>query len=470
MDTASTRQEVDRLWDDSVIPTLSTYITIPNQSPLFDPQWQENGHMKRAVDLVREWIEKQQIPNSRIAVLEGEGRTPLILFEVEGTRDGSILLYGHLDKQPPFEGWEPDLDPWKPVLRDGRLYGRGSADDGYAAFAAVSAIKTLKTQKIPHCRLVMMIEACEESGSYDLPYYVEKAAPAIGTPDLIICLDSGCGNYEQLWLTTSLRGSFVGELRVEVLREGVHSGDASGVIPSSFRILRSLLDRLEESNTGKVKPEWLYVDIPQNRIEEARKTSGILGEHAIEHYPLLKGVEPMTRDLLDVQLNRTWKPTVSYIGQGGMPEISQSGNVLRPWTSLMLSIRTPPTLEVQAAVKKTKELLEADPPYGAKVTFKVEKGGSGWNSPELAPWLEESISKASQTYFGKPLAYLGEGGSIPFMGMLGQKFPKAQFMITGVLGPGSNAHGPNEFLHVQTAKNLSACVAQVIADFSGGNR
>jgi acetylornithine deacetylase/succinyl-diaminopimelate desuccinylase-like protein len=227
-----------------------------------------------------------------------------------------------------------------------------------------------------------------------------------------------------------------------------------------------LLDRLEDANTGTVKPEWLYVDPPQNRIEEARKTAEILGLNAIEHFPLLAGVKPMTEDLVDVQLNRTWKPTVSYIGQAGMPDISQSGNVLRPWTSLMLSIRTPPTLEVQAAVRKTKELLEADPPYGAKVTFKVEKGGSGWNSPSLAPWLEQSLNRASQAFFGKPIAYLGEGGSIPFMGMLGEKFPNAQFMITGVLGPGSNAHGPNEFLHVQTAKNLSASVAQVIADHS----
>lgn len=466
MDTATTRRDIESLWDSSVVPTLSEYITIPNQSPLFDPNWQQNGHMKRAVDLVRNWIEAQQIPNSRLAVLESEGRTPLIFFEVEGTRDGSILLYGHLDKQPPFEGWEEGLDPWKPVLRDGKLYGRGSADDGYAAFSAVSAIKSLKQQKIPHCRLVMMIEACEESGSFDLPYYVDLCAPAIGTPGLIICLDSGCGNYDQLWLTTSLRGSFVGELRVEVLREGVHSGDASGVVPSSFRILRQLLDRLEDAETGEVKAAWLHTDIPKERVAESRKTAEILGQQAIGHFPLLAGVQTMVTDPLDVQLNRTWRPTVSYIGQSGMPDVSQAGNVLRPWTSLMLSVRTPPTLPIDQAVAKTKELLEKDPPYGARVVFKVEKGGSGWNAPVLAPWLEESVNRASQTYYGKPVAYLGEGGSIPFMGMLSEKYPDAQFMITGVLGPGSNAHGPNEFLHIETAKNLSMCVAQVISDFS----
>jgi acetylornithine deacetylase/succinyl-diaminopimelate desuccinylase-like protein len=466
MDTASTRNDIDTLWDASVVPTLSEYITIPNLSPMFDPDWQTTGHMKRACELVRVWIEKQQIPNSRLAILESEGRTPLILFEVEGTREGSILLYGHLDKQPPFDGWEEGLDPWTPVLREGKLYGRGSADDGYAAFSAVSAIKALKQQKVPHCRLILMVEACEESGSFDLPYYMDLCAPSIGTPGLIICLDSGCGNYEQMWLTTSLRGSFGGELRVEVLREGVHSGDASGVIPSSFRILRILLDRLEDANTGKVKVDWLDTDIPANRIEEARKTAEILGKGALDHFPMLDGVKPMVSDLLEVQLSRTWRPTVSYIGQAGMPHVSQAGNVLRPWTSLMISIRTPPTLDAGPAIEKMRELFLSDPPYGAKVSFRVEKSGSGWNAPALAPWLEKSVNRASQTYFGKPIAFLGEGGSIPFMGMLGEKFPEAQFMITGVLGPASNAHGPNEFLHVKTAKNLSACVAQVISDYS----
>jgi acetylornithine deacetylase/succinyl-diaminopimelate desuccinylase-like protein len=466
MDPRILTTEVDEHWEKAVLPTLEDYIRIPNQSPLFDPDWQETGHMKRAVDLVRGWIEKQQIPGSKLTVLEGGGRTPLILLEVDGDAPGTVLLYGHLDKQPPFEGWEEGLDAWTPVLRDGKLYGRGSADDGYAAFAAVTAIRALKSQKVRHSRLVMMIEACEESGSFDLPYYVDACSEAIGTPSLVVCLDSGCGNYDQLWLTTSLRGSINGNLTVEVLREGVHSGDASGVVPSSFRILRILLDRLEDSETGKLKPSWLYVDLPERRAAEARRTGEILGEQVFSHYPFLPNVKPMTDDRNEALLNRTWRPTVSYIGQRGLPDLKQAGNVLRPSTSLMLSIRTPPTLNVDQASARLKELLESDPPYGTRVTFKMEKGGTGWNAPEMPEWLERSVDEASQKFFGQPAAYFGEGGSIPFMAMLGEKFPEAQFMVTGVLGPQSNAHGPNEFLHLRMARNVTAAVAQVIADFS----
>ena len=466
MNPEITRTDVDTFWESEVMPTLHRYIEIPNQSPLFDPEWKRNGHMNRAVELVREWVERQGIEGSTLSVFEEGGRTPLILLEVDGSSDETVLLYGHLDKQPAMVGWSEGLGPWKPVLRGGRLFGRGAADDGYAVFAAVSAIRTLQKQKAEHARLVVLIECCEESGSVDLPYYVDLLAPRIGTPGLVVCLDSGCGNYDQLCSTTSLRGSLVGDLTVQVLTEGVHSGDASGIVPSSFRILRSLLDRLEDSSTGELKPEWLYSDIPENRIEETKQTAGILGENITSHYPWVEGMTPVTDDPVEQILNKTWRPTVCYTGQAGMPELAQGGNVLRPQTSLKLSIRIPPTLDAEGAERKIKELLENDPPYGARVTFDLEKGATGWNAPATEDWLRESMDRASETFFGRGVAYHGEGGSIPFMGMLGERFPEAQFLITGVLGPNSNAHGPNEFLDLKTARNVSACVAHVVADFS----
>lgn len=457
--------EIATFWDREILPTLSQYIEIPNQSPLFDPDWSTNGHLQNAVELVRDWIEKQELAGSRIAVLEGEGRTPLLLLEVDGTSDETILLYGHLDKQPPMEPWAPGLGPWTPVVREGKLYGRGAADDGYAAFAAVAAIKSLQKHGLAHPRLVLLVEASEESGSSDLPYYVEMCAARIGTPALVICLDSGCGNYEQLWATTSLRGSIVGNLTVEVLEEGVHSGDASGIVPSSFRIIRMILDRLENSTTGEIIPEWLSVQIPQNRIDESRRTADILGDTVFTNFPFIEGMRAVSDDAHEVLLNRTWRPALAITGQAGMPDLSQSGNVLRPSTSLKLSLRIPPTLDADQAGKRLKDLLEKDPPYGALVKFDYEKGGTGWEAPPPAAWLERSINNASESSFGKPAAYLGEGGSIPFMGMLGAQFPEAQFLITGVLGPHSNAHGPNEFLHLNTAKNITTCIALVIHDF-----
>jgi acetylornithine deacetylase/succinyl-diaminopimelate desuccinylase-like protein len=361
-------------------------------------------------------------------------------------------------------GWEEGLGPWTPVLRDGKLYGRGGADDGYAIFATIAAIGAVKKQQLPHARIVVLIECCEESGSVDLPAYIDLLSDRIGTPGLVICLDSGCGNYDQLWMTTSLRGSIVGNLHVEVLTEGVHSGDASGIVPSSFRIIRMLLDRLEDANTGKIVPQWLHVEVPEDRLEEAKATARVLDHEVWSKFPFVETMQPISKDPLQLLLNRTWRPALSYIGQAGLPDLVQGGNVLRPRTSIKLSLRIPPSLDATDLERRMKELLESDPPYGARVTFEAEKGGAGWVAPKIAPWLEKSVDEASQMYFGRGAMTFGEGGSIPFMGMLGTRYPDAQFLITGVLGPQSNAHGPNEFLHIGYAKSLTACVAKVLVD------
>jgi acetylornithine deacetylase/succinyl-diaminopimelate desuccinylase-like protein len=464
MNQETTRGLVDTHWQTDILPTLSRYIAIPNQSPLFDPDWRQNGHMQRAVTLAHDWATRQELRGATIEVQEIEDRTPLLFIEVPGSGPSNVLMYGHLDKQPPMTGWEKGLDPWTPILRDGKLYGRGGADDGYAVFAAVSAIRAAEQQNVAHSRIVIIIECCEESGSTDLPAHIELLAARIGDPRLVICLDSGCGNYEQLWMTTSLRGSIVGNLTVEVLSEGVHSGDASGIVPSSFRILRTLLDRLEDSRTGRVIPEWLWVEVPPNRMAEIRETARILGDEVFDKFPWLPGMQPVSRDPVELLLNRNWRPALAFTGQSGMPDLVQGGNVLRPQTSIKLSLRLPPTLNADKLDQKLKEILESDPPYGARVTFEAEKGGSGWQTPPIAPWLLESVDRSSRAFFGKPATTFAEGGSIPFMGMLGQRFPHAQFLITGILGPHSNAHGPNEFLHIQSVQNLTACIAQVIAD------
>jgi acetylornithine deacetylase/succinyl-diaminopimelate desuccinylase-like protein len=464
MDADRNRQLVAETWNSSIVPTLEQYIRIPNQSPLFDPDWKRNGYMNQAVSLARSWVESQQIQGLTLEVHELEGRTPIIFMEIEGDASGTVLMYGHLDKQPAMVGWEEGLGPWTPVIRDGKLFGRGGADDGYAIFATIAAIQAVQKQGIPHARIVVLIECCEESGSIDLPAYIDLLSDRIGTPGLVICLDSGCGNYEQLWMTTSLRGSIVGNLHVEVLTEGVHSGDASGIVASSFRIIRMLLERLERSANGEIVPEWLHVEVPPERLAEAKATAAVLDDEVWSKFPFLDGVQPVSKDPLELLLNRTWRPALSYIGQAGMPDLVQGGNVLRPKTSIKLSLRIPPSLDATDLERRMKELLESDPPYGAHVTFEAEKGGAGWVAPKVAKWLEDSVERASQTYFGKGVMTFGEGGSIPFMGMLGAKYPDAQFLITGVLGPHSNAHGPNEFLDIEYAKKLTACVAQVLTD------
>jgi len=398
------------------------------------------------------------------SVLRLENRTPVIFMEVPGQGSETVLLYGHLDKQPEMSGWRQGLSPWAPLREGDKLYGRGGADDGYASFASLAALRLVQEQKLPHARCVVLIEACEESGSTDLPAYIAHLAPRIGKPSLVVCLDSGCGNYEQLWMTTSLRGMVSGNLRVEILNEGVHSGDASGIVPESFRILRQLLSRIDDEQTGKVKLDALQVQIPQERLKQARLTAEVLGDEVWNKFPFVQGARPVVSDKVEMILNRSWRPALAITGIEGLPPLGSAGNVLRPFTACKISLRIPPRVDPAVATRAVKEALEKDPPSGARVTFEGEKASIGWDAPPLAQWLASSVDRASRSFFGKPPMALGEGGSIPFMGMLGEKFPEAQFLITGVLGPGSNAHGPNEFLHLPTGVRLTACVASVIAD------
>ncbi|MDP2669339.1 MAG: M20/M25/M40 family metallo-hydrolase [bacterium] len=454
---------VSKIWDRDIIPILSDYIKIPNCSPAF-PQ-NDNLHVtNKAVELLVSWAKSQPIRGLDIGVVKLENRTPLIFIEVPGTAPGTVLMYGHLDKQPPLNGWREGLGPHKPVLEEGKLYGRGGADDGYSIFAALTALRLLDENGIPHAQCVIIIEACEESGSYDLPAYVEALAGNIGEPDLVICMDSGCGNYEQLWVTNSLRGLINGKLRVEILNEGVHSGDASGIVPSSFRILRQLLSRIEDEKTGAILIDEFFVELPEDRKSEIRKTASVLGTAVYEHMPLVNGACPVHYNGVVLTLNKTWRPALCITGIDGIPPLGSAGNVLRPYTEAMLSMRIPPTLDVEIAVRKLREVLEADSPYGAKVSFTSAHYAGGWNAPEISPWLRDSLDTASNKYFGAPPMFMGEGGSIPFMKMLGERFSQAQFLVTGVLGPNSNAHGPNEFLHIPAVKKLTACVANVLRD------
>ena len=456
--------EIASLWQQSITDELVEYIRIPAKSPHFDADWASNGYINKAVEHIAGWCRSRPVEGLQVEVVRLEGRTPLIFMEVPGMLDDTVLLYGHLDKQPEMVGWSEGLGPWQPVLRDGKLFGRGGADDGYAAYASLAAIGALQAQGIEHPRYVLLIEACEESGSYDLPAYIEQLSDRIGSPSLVICLDSGAGNYEQLWITTSLRGMASGTLSIEILNEGVHSGYASGIVPSSFRIARQLLSRLEDAGTGRILPEAFQAEVPPQRRQQLAAVAATLGEEVHSAYPWVDGAQPVGDSAMDRLLSRNWRPALAVIGAGGLPSIDSAGSVMRPGTALKLSLRLPPTVDGSAATAALKKLLESDPPYGARVRFEAEASATGWNAPLVAEWLDRACQKASNEVFDKPAMYMGEGGTIPFMAMLGESFPEAQFLITGVLGPKSNAHGPNEFLHLEYAQKLTTVVAAVLAE------
>lgn len=483
---AEAQTALDQLWAGDIVPALSRYIEIPAKSPAFDADWDSHGHIRNVVEQAADWVLSQKVQGLTLEVLhlrtpDGRARTPVLFFEIpaqSGNGAGAVpssgqtvLMYGHLDKQPEFAGWRSGLGPWTPRVIDGRLYGRGGADDGYAVFASIAAVKALQAQGVAHPRILGLIETCEESGSHDLLPYVDALKPRLGDVGLVVCLDSGAGNYDQLWLTTSLRGMASGVLKVEVLTEGVHSGDASGLVPSSFRIMRHVLDRLEDSRTGDLLPQAFHCQVPPERLAQAQATAQVLGHEVYRRFPWAHHdcggsnlfALPTTTDPVEALLNRTWRPTLSVTGAEGFPSLPDAGNVLRPYTAFKLSLRLPPSVEAAQAVQDLKRLLEDNAPYQAKVTFEPEGAATGWNAPAEAPWFSEAMQVASLAQFGAPCGHIGQGGTIPLMNMLSRGFPKAQMMVCGVLGPQSNAHGPNEFLHLSYAQRLTAAVAEVIA-------
>lgn len=474
LNAARAQAQINQAWDNDIVARLKDYIAIPAKSPGFDPDWAAHGHIETVVRHAADWVLAQKVPGLKLEIVRLPGRTPVLFFEIPASGrggDSSILMYGHLDKQPEFSGWRNDLGPWTPVYDEGRLYGRGGADDGYAVYASIAAVQALQAQQLPHPRIVGLIETCEESGSYDLLPYIDALRPRLGDVALVICLDSGAGNYDQLWLTTSLRGMASGTLKVEVLTEGVHSGDASGLVPSSFRIMRQVLDRLEDSASGRLLPASFHCEVPAERLAQARATAAILGDEVYKRFPWAHSdcggdtrlTLPTTTDPLQALINRTWTPTLSVTGAEGLPALRDAGNVLRPYTAFKLSLRLPPLVDAARAVQDMKALLEDNAPYQARVTFEPQGAATGWNAPDSTPWFDTALHAASQTYFGAPCGYIGQGGTIPLMNMLSNGFPHAQMMVCGVLGPRSNAHGPNEFLHVPYAKRLTAAVAQVMA-------
>ena len=464
VDTAIAR--VDEVWSTDIVGALHEFIAIPNVSPAYDAEWVAHGHMARAVALVAGWCRGRPVAGITVDVHELPGRTPVVVCEIPAFGGGdpadSVILYGHLDKQPEMTGWNDGLGPWTPVLDGDRLYGRGGADDGYAAFGALAAIEAIQAAGGSHPRCVVLIEASEESGSTDLAEHIEALLPRLGSVSLVLCLDSGCLDYERLWVTTSLRGLAAGNLIVEILDEGVHSGSASGIVPDTFRIARGLLSRIEDAATGDVLVPTCHVTIPQDRRTEAVRTAAELDAAPSAEFPFVTGASPVRADAVDQLLQRSWAPQLAVVGADGLPPTSRAGNVLRPSTTLRLSMRLPPTCDAHGALDAMVDALTADPPYGARVSVGDVDHADGWNAPSFAPWLRDALAAASERCFGAALGAFGEGGSIPFMGMLGRLFPDAQFVVTGVLGPQSNAHGPNEFLDLPTARRITAVLAMVL--------
>ncbi len=232
-------------------------------------------------------------------------------------------------------------------------------------------------------------------------------------------------------------------------------------MPSSFRILRELLDRVENARTGEVLLRGLHAEIPVSHLAAAGVVAKDLGDPAGSELPLLEGLQLMGRDGADRLVRRTWEPSLSVIGMDGIPAPHDAANVVRPSTTAVIGVRLPPTVDSAAGARGLVRALTSNPPCGATVTA-TEIHADGWVAPPLQPWLRDALYASSIKVFGKEPSFTGEGGSIPFLASLGRRFEAVQFLATGVLGPGSNAHGPDESLHLPTAARLCDVVADVV--------
>ena len=448
----------------SSLDALTAFGAIPSLSPMFDAEWAKNGYLEEAAQLLASWARARQLASVDVEIHRLVGRTPTLVVTVDSTAgDGdTVVLYGHLDKQPPLGDWSEGLAPFVPVRRGDRLYARGVSDDGYALFSALSAIEAMEANGIAHGRCVVLIEASEESGSSDLEAYLDALADHLGDVELLICLDSGALTYDRLWVTTSLRGVVNVQVTVEVLERGQHSGSVSGIVPSSFRLLRQLLDRVEDATTGDVLVEEMWASIPAADSKSAHDIAEEFGDVVARELPTIKGLALMGANAQERLLRRAWYPTLSIIGMGGIPSPDIAGNVLRPFTTAVLSFRLPPSVDVHVAGAAVVQLLTSDAPSNAKVSVHIDSSGNGWVAPELAPWLEPALEQASLDAFGRSVGYTGEGGSIPFLNSLAKRYPGVQFVATGVGGPQSNAHAIDEMLDLPTAVGVTNAVITVL--------
>ena len=451
------------------LPWTKKFVAVPNTSKAFDPEWETNGRLETACQLCIEYAQAIQIEGIELEMHKDPGVSPLLLGRVAPSKQvGSIRIvtYGHLDKQPYHsEEWEEGLHPTTPVEKNGYLYGRGAVDDGYNFFTVLAVLKAFQELRIPHDEFLLFYECNEESGCTDIAHYLNKLKEQIGAPDVMFCLDEGSVSNQMFSLSTSLRGALNFSLKVSVLEKSMHSGVASGIVPSSFRIARELLERIESGKTGEMVPE-LQVPVPEQKLKEASANAKLNGSGIHTSLCMCKGVQPVTLNLEELYLNNVWKAQMEVIGQGGIPSLAQAGNVLRDHTELLVSLRTPPTLSCTAAFDTIKNILTSQVPYNAKVEVEMESFGDGWFSGHLSAALISTVDKHSMEVFGNPALLYGSGCTIPFIHLIQQQLPKTLLLVTGADLPDSGIHGPNERLDIEFLVRFAKTFACILVDLS----
>lgn len=454
---------IDTYWEKEALPTLIAFGAIPNVSPEFDPAWEANGHMQKAVDMLAAWAQTRPIQNMKVEVVSLPNLTPTIFIEIEGEKEGTLLMYGHYDKQPGMEGtWREGLGPWKPVREGNLLYGRGLADDGYAVFAALGAVEAVQ-QGGKHPRIIILIEGSEETGSPHLPAYLEHLKERIGTPDVVITLDADTRTPDALWFTESLRGLVNGVLTIETLATSLHSGMGTGMVPSATRILRLLIERIEDSRTGRIIHTPLNPPITEDMKTRCKDIADALGSDYVKAFKIPENLRMSGATIEETVQMNLWESGLEIVGLDGLPSVKDAGNVLTPRIAVKLSLRLAPSLDPHEAEKELRRVLETNPPYGATVTFTPDAAAGGWLSKPMSERTRKAATVAAEAVYGKPPKGSGVGASIPFIKMMTNAYPIADNLVIGVLEPTSHEHGPNENLNIRVTKNITEWVARFLA-------
>lgn len=460
------KNTIEQFWLEEAQPTLMDFIRLPSKSTAFDPQWKEHGYLLQACRLAANWIQKI-IPDATCEIIEDEGKTPCLFVEIGSNdlerQEKTIAFYGHLDKQPENEGWKDGLGPWTPYFDGEYLFGRGACDDGYSVFAMITAVETLRRSKMKHPRIVAIFETQEESGSSDLEGYLHQLKAKIGSPECFIVLDNQCGDYNRLWLNTSLRGNISGTLSVSTMSYGVHSGSFSGIVPDPFTVAMTLLGRIQHPETGEILLDTLQAQIPALRLKQIQEVSLRMGDQIWKTAPLLENVQPKYGNNDAILIQSTWKPSLTIIGIDGIPSIQNAGNVIQGSVSLRLSFRIPPGIDIDNALQSINDCFTQNIPYGCSVTWNSLEYLPGWCAPSHSVKYEKLFHDAGEQVFEEKTLACGQGASIGFIPKFEKLFPKTEIILIGVLGPQSNAHSPNEALNVLYTQKLIETIAIVLS-------
>jgi acetylornithine deacetylase/succinyl-diaminopimelate desuccinylase-like protein len=470
MDTNSLKKYIEKQFTINVLPNLMNFIRIPNLSPLFDPNWNKNGLLLKAANLIVSYAKSLNIKNAEINLLQDSPYTPLIFIDIPASRQNderTILFYAHYDKQPYGTGWDEDKSPTNPVIIDGHLYGRGSADDGYASFSILTAIKTCQEYNCPMPRICCIFEGAEESRDVDLKYYFNKLIPVLGQNIIaFIPLDAGCSDYNRLWMTNSLRGYFDFDVNIETLQQESHYGpEASGIIAENLFLVRKLYDGIIDSTNGEFKLEEFKVDqIPAIIEEQMQKEIEVVGEDYIKNIPLYDGVSPLKSDVRELMINNRWKPTCNILGMDNCPKMEDRGFGVNPSIKVHFSMRVPPLINKDKAIDALKIALTSSTFFGAKVSLGYYEFGEGTVLANMTNRTKNVLNKASLEFFGNEMIFNGGGGSIPFITYFQSFYPNTDIICSGILGTDSHEHGPNENLNIEACKKMICVLCYFLSE------